>query len=191
MYRWLRDTHLLLGLFSFLFVLMYGVSSVKIAHPTWFSRRPVVTETRLVIGSENGGGARDIARELMDRHGVRGELRQVQQTETGYELRIVRPGTTYQVSYSRETGETTVRTTTVNFSGMLVSIHVIAGLWHEFGLTNLWGLLVGVVSAGLIVLGLTGIYLWFKIHKERVVGIVLLALNLGYSLTLMVWMRNL
>ena len=74
MHRWLRDTHLLLGLFSFLFVLMYGVSSVKIAHPNWFSRQPAVTETRLAIGSENGGSARAIARELMDQHVVRGEL---------------------------------------------------------------------------------------------------------------------
>ena len=43
MYRVLRDTHLLVGLGLFAFVLMFGVSSVKFAHRDWFSNDPVET----------------------------------------------------------------------------------------------------------------------------------------------------
>ena len=43
MYRYLRNTHLFLGLFCCLFVLMYGVSSVQMSHNTWFPSRPSVT----------------------------------------------------------------------------------------------------------------------------------------------------
>ena len=47
MYRVLRDTHLLVGLGLFAFVLMFGVSSVKFAHRDWFSNDPV--ETHLTV----------------------------------------------------------------------------------------------------------------------------------------------
>ena len=39
MYKWIRNTHLLIGLFACLFLLMYGVSSVQMAHNKWFSNR--------------------------------------------------------------------------------------------------------------------------------------------------------
>ena len=54
----------------------------------------------------------------------------------------------------------------------------------------MWAFFVALVSVALIVLSLTGIYLWFKIHTERVIGIILLALSLGYSLTLIVLIRT-
>jgi len=55
---------------------------------------------------------------------------------------------------------------------------------------NAWGALVAVLSLALFVIGATGIYLWFKLHQERVIGAILLTLSLGYSLTLMVLARN-
>jgi hypothetical protein len=189
MYRWLRNIHLWLGLFSFLFLLMYGVSSVQMAHNSWFSPRPKVSESRVAVPPASAESPRALARELMDRHGMRGELNQVRQTPDGFALRIVRPGTVYEVDYSRSTGEAKVRTNVASFIGMLNRIHHIGGIWHEYSLVNVWGVLVGLVSAALIVLGATGIYLWFKIHSERVVGIILLALSLGFSLPLIVLMR--
>ena len=72
---------------------------------------------------------------------------------------------------------------------MLNRIHHLAGQGHDFGLINAWGVCVGLVSAALILLGATGIYLWFKIHSERVIGVVLLAINLGICVTLLVLIR--
>ena len=129
--------------------------------------------------------ARAIARQLMDQHGLKGELAQVRDTR----FRIVRPGTVYEVDYSPETGVAKVKTNVANFMGMLNRIHHIGGLWHDFTLTNVWSVFVGIVSAALIILAISGIYLWFKIHTERVIGVVLLALSLGYSLTLIVLIR--
>ena len=42
----------------------------------------------------------------------------------------------------------------------------------------------------LVILALTGIYLWFKIHTERVIGSILLAVSLGFSLTLIMLIRT-
>ena len=42
-----------------------------------------------------------------------------------------------------------------------------------------------MASLALLALGGTGIYLWFKTYEERTVGLVLLVVSFGYSLTLL------
>ena len=49
---------------------------------------------------------------------------------------------------------------------------------------------MGVVSLSLLVLGVTGIYMWFKLHQERVIGTILLVAGFGYGLTLIVLIRT-
>src|SRR5262245_27944191 len=71
MYRWLRNTHLFLGLFTFLFVTMYAVSSVQMAHNSWLRLASAVTTRRVTIATEKGTEARALARELMDRKSER------------------------------------------------------------------------------------------------------------------------
>ena len=187
-YKFLRNTHLLLGLFSCLFLLMYGVSSVQMAHNTWFDLKPHVIESQATLAS-GLSSARDIGRQLMDQGAVKGELQQIRKTAGGYSFRVVRPGTVYDVDYA-QTGAVKIRTNVANFMGMLNRIHHVGGLWHDYTLTNVWGVFVGMISVMLIVLSVTGIYLWFKIHTERVIGAVLLILSLAYSLTLIVLIRT-
>ena len=184
MYRYLRNTHLILGLFCCLFLLMYAVSSVQMSHNRWFDNKPRVTESEVAV---HGGNPREVAAELMAQ-GLRGELAAVFTTPLGASFRIVRPGTVYEVTWTN--GMAKIRTNEANFMGMLNRIHHIGGLWHDFKLMNVWAFFVGVVSAALLILGGTGIYLWFKIHEERMIGTVLLALGLGYGLTLIVLIRT-
>jgi hypothetical protein len=185
MYRVLRNTHLFLGITAMLFVLMYGVSSVQMAF-RWFSDEPQVTESRARIPETVADDPRAISRELS----LRGELSNVEKTEAGYKFQVHRPGTVYEIDYQRSSREAKVRTETGGFMVMLNRIHHIAGTWHEYSLINVWGVLLGLVSGALLVLGATGIYLWFRIHSERLIGAVLLAVNLGICITLLVLVRT-
>jgi hypothetical protein len=185
LYKFLRNTHLLIGLFSFLFLMMYGVSSVQMSHNSWFKMKPGVTESQVAL-TPGIADARDVARQLMDRGLVRGELAQVQASS----FRILRPGTVHEVNYSPQTGEAKIRTSVAGLMGMLNRIHHVAGLWHEYTLTNVWAVFVAITSILLVTLALTGIYLWFKIHTERVIGAILLAVSLGFSLMLIVLIRT-
>ncbi len=63
-----------------------------------------------------------------------------------------------------------------------MQLHVNHGFWHEFAPANAWAALSLLASIGLLLLGATGIYLWFAHHEERVVGGALLALGLTYGL---------
>jgi|ERR1044071_1655520 hypothetical protein len=186
MYRILRNSHLFLGLFSCFFLLMYGTSSVQMSHNRWFNTRPNMAQSEMAV---QGANPREVARELMAR-GMRGELTQVAAAKdgAGFNFRIVRPGTIYEVAWAD--GNAKIRTSEANFIGMLNRIHHIGGLWHEFTLLNIWAFFVGVVSLALVLLGATGIYLWFKIHQERVIGTILLVVGLGWGLTLLVLVRT-
>ena len=189
MYRWLRNIHLVTGLFSVLFLLTYGLSSVQMAHRSWFSLQPRVTEVRIAVGTEVPNSPRALARALMESRGLRGGLDEVEETADGYELRISHPGTEYEVSYSRATGQARIRMIRANFMGLLNALHHVAGFSRGDALEKTWAAFVGLVSAGLIVLALTGIYLWFKLYRERRVGVVLLAVSLCYSLALAIYLR--
>jgi hypothetical protein len=180
MYWFLRNTHLILGLSCCLMVLTYGVSSVQMSHNAWFNSRPAVTTSAYTLAPQ-AGDARAIARELVDSHGLRGEVTQIFSTPAGMRFSITRPGTVYQVDYTAATGETKVRHNRAGMIGMLNRIHHVAGVRHDYWLINWWGALVGIVSLALMILGATGIYLWFKLYKERVLGGILLAIGLWHT----------
>jgi hypothetical protein len=48
---------------------------------------------------------------------------------------------------------------------------------------------VGLISVALLALGVSGIYMWFKLHPERLIGLILLTASLGYSVTILVLIR--
>ncbi len=177
MHKLLRNTHLLTGLFGCLFVLMYGLSAIQMAHNKWFPMKPRVSEQSYTLAGSLD--ARAVARELMDRHGVRGDLAQV----AGTNFRIVRPGAVCEVRYDASTGEAKVKTNTAGFWGMLNRLHHVRGLWHEYALINLWGGFVALISLAMFLLGATGIYLWFKLYNERVIGLVIMIASFAWSLT--------
>jgi hypothetical protein len=93
MYRYLRNTHLFLGLFCCLFLLMYGASSVEMSHNAWFNNKHRVTESEVAV---HGGNPREVAAELMAQ-GLRGEMSAFLMMPSGASFRIVRPGTVYEV----------------------------------------------------------------------------------------------
>ena len=190
MYRWMRNAHLILGLLCVPMLLMYGISAIQMSHTQWFSLKPQVSErtVRLAPAPEANDG-RALARELMEQSGLRGVLKALKPTPGGYHLEIGRVGTSYAVDYDRQTGEATIRTTTLPFMGMLNRIHHLGTVRTPALAVNALGWLVLLVSLCLILLALSGIYLWFQFHQEWVIGAVLLALSLGYGLAFLILIR--
>jgi hypothetical protein len=84
MYRWMREIHMVAGLAFAPFALMYGISAVRMSHAAWFPSKPVVTVSHAAVAQERATDARALARELMVRDLIRGELSDVK----GYTRRI-------------------------------------------------------------------------------------------------------
>jgi len=184
-YKFLRHTHLILGRLLFGVIMMYGVSAVQISHRIRIV--PVVTE-RDVTASPNLE-ARALANELMEKNGVSGEMGNVTQAPGGYRFALNRAGGATQISYDRSTGKTHLRASDTGFWGVLNRLHHFHGLHNQTGVRNLWGWTVLLASLGLFALGGTGIYMWFKLYKERTIGMVLLSANLVVSVTLLIALR--
>lgn len=186
MYRILRNTHLILGLSGFLFVLTYAISAVQMAHR--MRAVPTVSEENLTLPA--GLAARPLAEALVEQRGYGGELGKPQPTAKGYRVGITRPGTNYTVQYDAATGQTHIRKETRSFLGMLNRLHHQAGLHHEDGRLNAWGWALAIVSVAFLAIGGTGVYLWWRMRAERVAGAVLLAANLVVSVVLLIALRR-
>ena len=184
-YKFLRHLHLILGLLLFWIIMMYAVSAVQMAHRIRIV--PVVTEASLMAPS--GLDARPLAMELMEKNGISGEMGNVTSLPGGYRFTFTRAGGSTQVIYDRSSGKTLLRSSDTGVWGVLNRLHHFHGLHNQTGVRNLWGWTVLFASLGLFALGLTGIYMWFKLHRERTVGMVLLGLNLVVSTGLLIALR--
>ena len=61
-------------------------------------------------------------------------------------------------------------------------MHPIFGFRHDYWLYNVFAAFNLAASIAFLVLGITGVYLWFKMHNERLIGSVILFANLGSAL---------
>jgi len=184
-YKFLRHLHLVLGLLLFWVIMMYAVSAVQMAHKIRIV--PVVTESDVM--AMPALGPRPLADELMEKNGLSGEMGEVTPIPGGYRFAVNRAGGDTKVSYERKTGKTHLRASDTGFWGVLNRLHHFHGLHNQTGVRNLWGWTVLLASLALFVLGGTGIFMWFRLHKERTIGLVLLSANVVVSVVLLIALR--
>jgi hypothetical protein len=187
MRRLLRDLHLALALFASGFLLVYAVSALQMAHPRLAPRGRSTAEAEVTLAA--GADARAVEAELRARHGVRGELEAAGAVDGALRLRFVRPGTEVIAEVEPASGRTRLRTTRADFFRYLNRLHHAAGLSHADTATNAWGVAVAVVSASLLALAGSGLYLGWQLRRERRAGAVTLAASLATTLLLMALLR--
>lgn len=180
MFRLMRNTHLALGVAFFFVAMLFALSSVVIIYRPWFPGGPERTNRAVTLAP--GLEGRAVALELMRSHGAKGDLRDVKALEGEIRFSIWRPGTHLNVKYSPASGVTTLDERRFNVYETLVQLHVNHGFWHDFLPANVWSLLSLAVSVGLLLLGASGIYLWYKHPQERTIGNWLLAVGFAIPL---------
>ncbi len=189
MFRLMRNTHLILGLVFFFFAFIFAISSLAIIYRPWLPESRV-EQTRIVqIEASRTGSPRALALELMRDHGLAGDLSQVREKEDLVKFQIARPGTLTYIEYVPGSSEVKVETHDSGWLETFVELHLNHGFHHDFLPANAWAVLSLLGSVALLLLGATGIYLWFCLHEERAIGSVLLVLGLIYGLTSLIWSR--
>lgn len=189
MHRRIRNLHLVLGLAAAPFLLMYAISAAQMAHRAWFSNRPETSVRRVSVPAADAANARTIARLLIARGEVHGEVTAARDTPSRAQVRVVRPGTVEDIDYDRAAAVAGIATHRSNWLFVFNRLHHLGGIRHGYLPVDLWGAVLALVAILLLALGATGIYLWFKLHRERLVGGIIVAASLGFSLTLMILMR--
>jgi len=190
LFRWMRNTHLVLALAVFFMALIFAVSSVVIIYRPFLPESPPEEQTRTVtVPAAEASTPRALALYLMRTEGLRGELRQITDKGDAFGFTVVAPGFRAEVNYSRASGEARVMERRMAFRETLVQLHTNHGLWHDFMPSNLWALVGLLASIGLILLGASGIYLWFKMYNERKIGWVMMAVGLAWGLGTLILTR--
>ena len=184
MYTIIRNVHLFLGLLCFSFLLMYSVSAVQMSHVEWFSNSPTVTEQTVVVSPADSQNPRSFAQALMQA-GMWGELESVTQDAAGFRFRIVRAGTIHDVGYAAGSPTVQVKSSVAGFMGMLNRLHHTGGFYREQNTMDWWAVFVALTSLALLTLGATGVYMWFRLYTERVLGGVFLSIGLFVGLGLL------
>jgi len=175
MYQKLRSLHLATALFSLIFLIAYAFSSIQFAHRTWFAHRDhsTIENRQMTAGITD---ARILAREW------RGELASVETPSGVLKFRVMTPlGSSHEVTYTIATGAAKIATNTPGLGTQLAFVHVAHGIWA-------WA--AAMVSIALLIMGISGIYLWFKNHKERWIGTALLLAGAAFSIALIISMRQ-
>ena len=190
-YSLLRKTHLYVGLAVLTFVVMYFVSGYLMIHPDWFPNHKPMKNTRTESFVYNG--PREPAaysHYVKETLGLRGKsTRQRQLKDGSWEFRYTRPGSVYEALVPP--AEDSVRITTQVESPVetMVGFHRL----HGYGggmLYSLWSLLYDLASLSLILFAFTGIYLWYKLTKKRLLGWIFLAVSYGYAAVTLLYLMS-
>jgi len=188
MFHLMRNFHLGLGLIFVLMALVFAVSSLVIIYRPWLKPAPHDFESSIQLSPEAAMAPRAAARELMTKHGFKGDLREIREQGV-VRFRIVRPGEQAEVQYVPAIGEAKIKVRRHGALDTMVQLHTNHGLWHEYAPSNFWGAISLFTSVGLLLLGATGIYLWLAHHSERLIGGILLGFGLVYGLVTLLLTR--
>ncbi len=190
MFHFIRNVHLALGLTIVAMALIFALSSLVIIHRPWFPESSEESARTVRVPLQEASTPRTLARALMRGEGLKGTLGVIEEDPETVRLRIFRPGTEFRIEYERSTSEAKIEVRRWGVLETLVQLHVNHGFWHDFAPTNAWAAFSLLASIGLLLLGASGIYLWFEHHEERVVGGVLLILGLTYGLVTLALTRT-
>lgn len=188
MYNRIRNIHLFLGLLCFSFLLMYSVSAVQMSHVDWFSMEPTVTDQSVAVSPAEAQNPRAFAQRLMQA-GMWGELQNVNQDAAGFRFRILRAGTIHDIDYAAGSPAAQIKTSVSGIMGMMNRLHHTAGFYREQSVTHWWAVFVALASLALLTLGATGVYLWFRTYKERLLGGIFLSIGLFVGFGLLIATR--
>lgn len=183
MFQLMRNIHLALGLGAVVMAFIFAVSSLTIIYRPWLPQSTTEAERTVRLEASATATPREIALDLMRNHDLAGDLFPPSEENGVVKMRIARPGHEARIEYVRATGETKIATKRWGLLETLVQIHVTHGMWRRFVPSAIWAWLSLLTSAAMLLLGVTGLYLWFMNYQERLVGGILLGVGLIYGLT--------
>lgn len=190
-YRWIRDAHLVLGLFSSPFLLVFAVSTLLFNHTwkPWTSRTEVErppTSVEIPEGVEGIGQAQAIMRQI----GVSGEIRNIFRPENRLLILVMKPAQNTTITVDLETKMAEIEQNTTDFWDVLLYLHKSPGphnanIRGNWVFTRIWTWLIDAVVCAILFISVSGVYLWAVIKAERKIGLILLGAG-GLTFVVMV-----
>lgn len=184
-----RKIHLYAGLAVLAFVVMYFVTGYPMIHHKWFSNpEPVITkrtESLAYRGPEEPGAFSDYLQETFDLGGK--PIQRVRLRDGSWRFRYSRPGTIHDLVVPPAGDSVSITTRRESVIATMVKFHRLKG-YGGGKLYSVWALLYDLASFSLIVFAVTGIYLWYKLTKKKLLGWIFLGISYGYAVATILYL---
>lgn len=185
-----RRLHYYLGLYFLWFLLLFSFTGLLLNHhwsvsEFWPKRSESVSTASF----------RPVANpvELMGQLGLTGELKPNDAGPGRLDFQVVRPGEILRVQADLATRRAEVRRTRVNAWGVMHMLHTFSGpkQGRQWLLTRLWTFSMDALAVGLIVMVLSGYYIWYRSRANRRAGWIAVTVGVlacGFFLFGLAWM---
>lgn len=177
---WTRKLHNYLGLALLAFLWLFAVSGLVLNHSSWKSaqfwkERRESTAMRSIhvpVGAADVAMAADVMRQLS----IVGEIMETKRSPDGarFEFQVVKPGRVARVEAQLDSAHALVTNIQLNAWGVVDALHKFTGVRmddpgrsRDWIFTRLWSGAMDVLSIGMIVLVVSGIYLWYRGDRAR------------------------
>lgn len=187
---WNRKLHYYLGLYLLFFVWLFAFTGLLLNHPSWsfaefWAGRKQSAYNRPI--HPPAGNDLEQARDLMRQLEIRGEIEwtTTRPDPTLFEFRVSRPGHILSVRADYRTQRAAVQKIGLNAWGVMHVLHTFTGVrmddptnHRDWILTTIWVLAMDAVSAGLILMVVSGMYMGLSSRRKRIPAAAALALGL-------------
>ncbi|MGE5296857.1 MAG: hypothetical protein ACM3VT_18710 [Solirubrobacterales bacterium] len=188
--RWMSRLHYLLGLYLLFFVWLYAGTGLLLNHSQWRfaefwdSRQESAFDREIVPPSPGSDLAQ--ARDIMEQLGIRGEIEWTATRDDANRLdfRVSRPGHIFEIKTDLAGKRARVQRIDLNAWGVLRILHSFTGARlddtrnrRDWMLTRIWALSMDAVAVGLVLMVLSGFWLWHAARPKRRWGAVVLSLG--------------
>ena len=182
MYDLIRKIHLYSGLTLLAFVLMYFVSGYVMTHHDWFpGGDPRKTVREEPLASAPGADPEAYSALLQRQLGLSGKRQPPSRGKDGsWKFVYVRPGVTHEALVPASGDRVRITRSDQDTRGTLVGLHRLHGYGGGW-LYDLWAVVYDLSSAAMVLFAVSGIYLWYKLTKRRLLGWVLLAVSFAFA----------
>lgn len=202
---WNRKFHIYIGLYLLLFVWLFSISGLLLNHPKWqfaqfwSQRKQSSFEHSIQLPTETESVAK--AKHLMQQLDIKGEIQQIttHPEKSQFDFRVFRPGHIIDIKADLDTKRATVEQIQVNGWGIFRALHQFDGVRmddpkekRDWFWTRIWSLSMDAVALGIIIMVLSGIYMWYKLLAKRRLGLIALGLGVlccGFFVFALGWLR--
>ena len=187
---WNRKIHYYLGLYLLFFIWLFAFSGLLLNNSGWrffgfWEQRKESSQERAITTPPLGSDLAQ-ANDLMRQLGFSGEVEWTASRGDNNRLnfRVTRPGHVIDVNADFQQKRATVKRIDYNAWGLMRTLHTFTGAsvhdnrnQRDWMLTKVWALTMDAVAAGLIVMVLSSIYMWYELHEKRRFGAIILSLG--------------
>jgi hypothetical protein len=187
---WNRKLHIYIGLYFLWFLWLFSITGLLLNHPKWlfadfWPNRNQSEFTRKVRPPLEADDLK-IAHDLMRQLGLTGEIdwTTTRPAANRFDFRIVKPGQIIEVKTDLKTEEAVIYAIQTNGWGIVKMLHTFTGVRasdpsaeRDWWATKFWSLSMDALSAGLVFLVGSGLFIWLKMEKGRILGCILLGLG--------------